>query len=91
MTEALGAFPDFGKALGVKTVRADTLCENIKSQAVFFAPLSVKVRGMNLYSIPLTFTKIDCKIRRLEYCVSKHRYLEQISGKANAVVYKYEK
>lgn len=34
MTEALGAFLDFGKALGVKTVRADTLCENIKSQAV---------------------------------------------------------
>ncbi|MBQ7642863.1 MAG: hypothetical protein IJS67_03070 [Clostridia bacterium] len=50
-----------------------------------------KVRELNLYSIPLTFTKIDCKIHRLKYCVSKRRKFEQISGKANAVVYKYYK
>lgn len=34
MTEALGAFLAFGKKLGIKTVRADTLKENTKSQNV---------------------------------------------------------
>ena len=34
MTEALGAFLDFGKTLGIKAVRADTLKDNIKSQNV---------------------------------------------------------
>ena len=34
MTEALGAFLDFGKSLGIKTVRADTLKDNVKSQNV---------------------------------------------------------
>lgn len=34
MTEALKAFLDFGKRLGVKIVRADTLKDNIKSQNV---------------------------------------------------------
>ena len=34
MTEALGAFLRFGKGLGIKTVRADTLPENVRSQAV---------------------------------------------------------
>lgn len=34
MTEALGAFLDFGKTLGIKTVRADTLKDNVKSQNV---------------------------------------------------------
>ncbi|MBQ7642536.1 MAG: hypothetical protein IJS67_01415 [Clostridia bacterium] len=60
-------------------------------EAASFAPLSAKVRGMNLYSVPLTFTKIACKIRRFEYRVSKRRYRVQIYGKANAVVYEYYK
>ena len=34
MTEALRAFLQFGKDLGIKTVRADTLPENVKSQNV---------------------------------------------------------
>ena len=34
MTEALSAFLGFGKTLGIKTVRADTLKDNIKSQNV---------------------------------------------------------
>ena len=34
MTEALNAFLSFGKTLGIKTVRADTLPDNIKSQNV---------------------------------------------------------
>ena len=34
MTEALTAFLSFGKGLGIKTVRADTLPDNIKSQNV---------------------------------------------------------
>ena len=34
MTEALKAFLDFGKALGIRIVRADTLPKNIKSQNV---------------------------------------------------------
>lgn len=34
MTEALGAFLGFGKELGVRTVRADTKPDNIKSQNV---------------------------------------------------------
>lgn len=34
MTEALGAFLDLGKTLGIKSVRADTLKDNIKSQNV---------------------------------------------------------
>ena len=34
MTEALNAFLSFGKGLGIKTVRADTLPDNIKSQNV---------------------------------------------------------
>ncbi|MBR4800420.1 MAG: GNAT family N-acetyltransferase [Clostridia bacterium] len=34
MTEALGAFLKFGKALGVKVVRADTLKDNLRSQNV---------------------------------------------------------
>lgn len=34
MTEALRAFLDFGRALGVRTVRADTLKDNRKSQRV---------------------------------------------------------
>lgn len=34
MTEALGAFLDFGKGLGIRTVRADTLPDNVKSQNV---------------------------------------------------------
>ena len=34
MTEALSAFLDFGKALGIRIVRADTLPNNIKSQNV---------------------------------------------------------
>jgi len=34
MTEALRAFLRFGKALGIETVRADTLPDNLKSQNV---------------------------------------------------------
>ena len=34
MTEALRAFLDFGKSLGIRAVRADTLPDNIKSQRV---------------------------------------------------------
>ena len=34
MTEALTAFLEFGRILGIKTVRADTLKDNIKSQNV---------------------------------------------------------
>ncbi len=34
MTEALNAFLDFGKALGIRTVLADTLPDNVKSQNV---------------------------------------------------------
>ena len=34
MTEALGAFLRFGKSLGIKKVRADTLRDNVKSQNV---------------------------------------------------------
>ena len=34
MTEALTAFLDFGKMLGIRTVRADTLPGNVKSQNV---------------------------------------------------------
>ena len=34
MTEALRAFLEFGKSLGIRTVRADTLPDNIKSQRV---------------------------------------------------------
>ena len=34
MTEALKAFLDFGKSLGVKAVQADTLKDNLKSQNV---------------------------------------------------------
>ena len=34
MTEALGAFLRFGRELGIKTVRADTLPDNVKSQNV---------------------------------------------------------
>ena len=34
MTEALGAFLEFGKKLGIRTVRADTKPDNIKSQNV---------------------------------------------------------
>lgn len=34
MTEALTAFLDFGRKLGVKTVRADTLKDNVRSQNV---------------------------------------------------------
>lgn len=34
MTEALGAFLKWGKSLGVKVVRADTLKDNLKSQNV---------------------------------------------------------
>ena len=34
MTEALTAFLDFGKALGIRTVRADTLKDNVRSQNV---------------------------------------------------------
>ncbi len=34
MTEALTAFLDFGKKLGIRTVRADTLPDNVKSQNV---------------------------------------------------------
>ena len=34
MTEALRAFLDFGKTLGIRIVRADTLPKNIKSQNV---------------------------------------------------------
>ena len=34
MTEALSAFLEFGKTLGIKTVRADTLRDSIKSQNV---------------------------------------------------------
>ena len=34
MTEALLAFLEFGKKLGIRTVRADTLVENVKSQNV---------------------------------------------------------
>ena len=34
MTEALGAFLDFGKDLGIEIVRADTRPDNIKSQRV---------------------------------------------------------
>ena len=34
MTEALRAFLDFGKSLGIRTVRADTLPNNIRSQRV---------------------------------------------------------
>ncbi len=34
MTEALGAFLEFGKKLGVRTVRADTRPDNFKSQNV---------------------------------------------------------
>ncbi|MBR3423187.1 MAG: GNAT family N-acetyltransferase, partial [Clostridia bacterium] len=34
MTEALGAFLDFGKQLGISTVRADTKPDNFKSQNV---------------------------------------------------------
>ena len=34
MTEALSAFLKFGKEHGIKTVRADTLADNIRSQNV---------------------------------------------------------
>ncbi len=34
ITEALTAFLDFGKKLGIRTVRADTLPDNVKSQNV---------------------------------------------------------
>ena len=34
MTEALTAFLDFGKKLGIRTVRADTLKDNVRSQNV---------------------------------------------------------
>ncbi len=34
MTEALRSFLDFGKGLGIKTVRADTLPDNLRSQRV---------------------------------------------------------
>ncbi len=34
MTEALGAFLRFGKSLGIRSVRADTLRDNVKSQNV---------------------------------------------------------
>ena len=34
MTEALRAFLDFGKTLGIRAVRADTLPENVRSQHV---------------------------------------------------------
>ncbi|MBQ3955186.1 MAG: GNAT family N-acetyltransferase [Clostridia bacterium] len=34
MTESLTAFLDFGKKLGIRTVRADTLPDNVKSQNV---------------------------------------------------------
>lgn len=34
MTEALRAFLDFGRSLGIRTVRADTLKNNVKSQRV---------------------------------------------------------
>ena len=34
MTEALNAFLSFGRSLGIKTVKADTLKNNIKSQNV---------------------------------------------------------
>ena len=34
MTEALRAFLDFGRRLGIRTVRADTLKENLRSQRV---------------------------------------------------------
>lgn len=34
MTEALGAFLDFGRSLGIRRVRADTLKDNIASQRV---------------------------------------------------------
>ncbi len=34
MTEALSAFLEFGKTLGIRTVRADTLPDNIRSQNV---------------------------------------------------------
>ena len=34
MTEALRAFLCFGKKLGIKTVRADTLPDNVRSQNV---------------------------------------------------------
>ena len=34
MTEALHAFLAFGKTLGIRTVRADTLPDNVKSQRV---------------------------------------------------------
>ena len=34
MTEALAAFLRFGKELGIRTVRADTRADNIKSQSV---------------------------------------------------------
>lgn len=34
MTEALNAFLEFGKKLGIRTVRADTLKDNVRSQNV---------------------------------------------------------
>ena len=34
MTEALRAFLDLGRSLGIRTVRADTLPDNIASQRV---------------------------------------------------------
>ncbi|MBQ7172377.1 MAG: GNAT family N-acetyltransferase [Clostridia bacterium] len=34
MTEALAAFLDFGRSLGIRTVRADTLPDNVRSQNV---------------------------------------------------------
>lgn len=34
MTEALTAFLDFGRSLGIRTVRADTLKDNVRSQNV---------------------------------------------------------
>ncbi len=34
MTEALTAFLQFGKTLGIRTVRADTLADNVRSQNV---------------------------------------------------------
>ena len=34
MTEALAGFLEFGKRLGIKTVLADTLKDNVKSQRV---------------------------------------------------------
>lgn len=34
MTEALSAFLDFGRSLGIRTVRADTLPDNVRSQNV---------------------------------------------------------